>query len=125
MGKKDKIITECLCKMNELVNTLNEKQKDVLSQAITVHQYKKNETVYHYGETPKHMFCLLSGKIKVYKEGIGGRNQIVRVAKPVEYLGYRAYFANGKFITAASTLEPSCVVKIPLTVIKELILENA
>lgn len=125
MGKKDKIITECLSKMNELVNTLNEKQKDVLSQAITVHQYKKNETVYHYGETPKYMFCLLSGKIKVYKEGIGGRNQIVRVAKPVEYLGYRAYFANGKFITAASTLEPSCVVKIPLTVIKELILENA
>jgi len=125
MAKKDKCSTECMAKMNELVSTLNEKQKDIISQEITLHQYKKNEVIYRYGDTPKYMYCLLSGKIKVYKEGVGGRNQIIRVAKPVEYFGYRAYFANGKFITAAATLEPSCIAKIPLDTIKGLILENA
>ncbi len=125
MGKKDAIIAECLSNMQDLVETLDEKQKNVLRRAISVHQYKKNEMVYHNGETPQHMFCLLSGKVKVYKEGVGGRSQIVRVAKPVEYFGYRAYFANGSFITAACTLEPSCIVKIPLTTIKKLILANA
>lgn len=37
--------------------------------------------------------CLLSGKVKIYKDGVGGRSQIIRMIKPVEYFGYRPYFA--------------------------------
>ena len=58
MAKKDKCSTECMAKMNELVSTLNEKQKDIISQEITLHQYKKNEVIYRYGDTPKYMYCL-------------------------------------------------------------------
>jgi len=28
------------------------------------------------------MMCLIHGKVKVYKEGVGGRNQIVRIMQP-------------------------------------------
>ncbi len=125
MGQEETIVAECMSKMQELMETLNPQQREMLGNAISVHQYKKNEMVYHYGEAPQYMYCLLSGKVKVYKEGVGGRSQIVRVARPVEYFGYSADFASGKFITAASTLEPSCVARIPLGLIKGFILENA
>lgn len=35
--------------------------------------------------------CLLSGKVKIYKEGVGGRSQIIRMMKPTEYFAYRAF----------------------------------
>ena len=40
-----------------------------------------------------HLMCLLSGKVKIYKDGVGGRSQIIRVIKNKEYFAYRAYFA--------------------------------
>ena len=33
--------------------------------------------------------CLLNGKVKIYKDGVGGRSQIIRMIKPTEYFGYR------------------------------------
>lgn len=125
MAEKEINVATCLAHMQDLVQTLDEKQKKNLNQVLILQQYKKNETIYHYGDTPQYMYCLISGKVKVYKKGVGGRNQIVRVAKPVEYFGYRAYFSEGKYITAASTLDPSVIVKIPLVVIQRLIQENA
>ncbi len=53
----------------------------------TIQNYKKNETIYCEGETPTHLMCLLSGKVKIYKDGVGGRSQIIRMIKPREYFG--------------------------------------
>ena len=54
-----------------------------------------------------HLMCLLSGKVKIYKEGVGGRSQIIRVLKTKEYFAYRAFFAEGNFVTAASAFQLS------------------
>ena len=37
--------------------------------------------------------CLVSGKVKIYKDGVGGRPQIMRVLGETEYFAYRAYMA--------------------------------
>ena len=51
----------------------------------TIQTYKKNETIYCEGETPSHLMCLISGKVKIFKDGVGGRSQIIRMIKPVSY----------------------------------------
>ena len=61
-----------------------------------------------------HLMCLLSGKVKIYKEGVGGRSQIIRVLKTKEYFAYRAFFAEGNFVTAASAFEPCIKYSIAL-----------
>lgn len=75
-------------------------------------------------ETPTHLYCLLKGKVKVFREGVGGRSQIVRMIKPVEYFGFRAYFANETYVNAAAAVESSVVCLIPLSLIDELVKEN-
>lgn len=103
---------------------LNEEQREYLASNFTVQHYKKNETIYCEGETPTHLMCLLSGKVKIYKDGVGGRSQIIRVIKPVEYFAYRAFFAKENFVTAAAAFEPSTICLIPMTVINKLVSEN-
>lgn len=103
---------------------LNEEQREYLASNFTVQHYKKNETIYCEGEAPTHLMCLLSGKVKIYKDGVGGRSQIIRVIKPVEYFAYRAFFAKENFVTAAAAFEPSTICLIPMTVINKLVSEN-
>ena len=90
----------------------------------TIQTYKKNETIYCEGETPSHLMCLITGKVKIFKDGVGGRSQIIRMIKQREYFAYRAYFAKEDFVTAAAAFEPSVICLIPMTAITTLIAQN-
>lgn len=103
---------------------LNEEQRAFLASNFSLQSYKKNEVIHCEGETPTHLMCLLSGKVKIYKDGVGGRTQIIRMAKPVEYFGYRAYFAKEDYVTAAAAFEPSLICMIPMTAITTLVRQN-
>lgn len=109
----------------DLWQPLTEEQRILLAQNFTIQKYKKNETIYCEGETPTHLMCLLTGKVKIYKDGVGGRSQIIRVIKSHEYFAYRAYFAEEDYVTAAAAFEPCTICLIPMPTIISLIQENA
>ena len=56
---------------------------------------------------------------------MGGRSQIIRVLKTKEYFAYRAFFAEGNFVTAASAFEPCTICLIPMPAIMKLIKDNS
>ena len=105
MVRKELSETEIAESIPDLWQPLTQEQREFLAQNFTIQKYKKNETIYCEGETPMHLMCLLSGKVKIYKEGVGGRSQIIRVLKTKEYFAYRAFFAEGNFVTAASAFD--------------------
>ncbi|MDE5788015.1 MAG: cyclic nucleotide-binding domain-containing protein, partial [Bacteroidaceae bacterium] len=84
MPRKTRNIPEVLEKLSELCRHLTKEQIEELRENIFLQDYKKNEIIYREGDTPVHLFCLLSGKVKVFKNGVGGRNQTMRLYKPVE-----------------------------------------
>ena len=109
MVRKELSETEIAESIPDLWQPLTQEQREFLAQNFTIQKYKKNETIYCEGETPMHLMCLLSGKVKIYKEGVGGRSQIIRVLKTKEYFAYRAFFAEGNFVTAASATAMLCI----------------
>lgn len=124
MVKRDNTEIDIAGSIPDLWQLLTPEQRDLLIQNYTIQKFRKNETIYCEGETPMHMMCLLSGKVKIYKEGVGGRSQIIRVLKDQEYFAYRAYFAEEDFVTAAAAFEPCTVCLIPMPFIMSLIKEN-
>lgn len=125
LGIKNMTNEELLALLPDLVSPLSEDEIQHVARHITLRSFKKNELIYNEGEVPSQLFCLISGKVKIYKDGVGGRSQIVRVMNAVEYFGYRASFSGTPFITAAAAFEPSFIACIPLAIIKQLILQNA
>ena len=124
MAKRNVNIKDVLPKLAIIYDLLDETQRDTLTKHLVVQSYKKNEKIYDEGDVPSYLMCLVSGKVKIYKEGVGGRTQIMRVIKPVEYFGYRAAFASQNYVTAAAAFEPSVIVKIPIGTILHLVMEN-
>ena len=110
--------------IKELWALLTENQRLLLMQHAFIEKFKKNEFIYHENDTPEYLFCLAKGKIKIFKEGIGGRPQIVRMAKPEGFFGYRAGFVGDQYSTSASAFENAAVCLIPLPVIKKILHEN-
>lgn len=77
--------------------------------------------IYQCEGTPTDMMCLLSGKVKIFKDGINGKSQIIRVIKPHEFFGFRAYFACEIYKTAAQALDNCTVVHFPFPVLMKLL----
>jgi CRP-like cAMP-binding protein len=125
MTKKRIPWEEYLEKISDMLSTLTPEQREELLNHVSVVKYKKNDVIYSEGDLPTNLLCLVSGKVKIYKDGVGGRPQIMRVLGDTEYFAYRAYMAGEPFITAASAFEPCTVLKVPLEIIVDLIQRNA
>lgn len=125
MTKKNTAIKDVLPLLSAITTPLNDSQRELLAKNATVQTYKKNQVIYSEDGDPTYLLCLVSGKVKIYKDGVGGRTQIIRVIRPVEYFGYRAAFANQQYVTSAAAFELSVIVKIPIAIISLIIKENA
>lgn len=108
----------------ELWAILSKEEKRKVIDNFQLHSFRKNQIIYAEGEEPDHLWILFKGKVKKFKDGIGGRIQILRLVRPVQYFGYRAYFAGGHYVSSAAVMEPSVLGAIPLPVVEELIRGN-
>lgn len=88
---------------------LSQEEKDELQHHISLSHYKKNEFIFKEGDKPTGFLLLVDGKVKIFKEGVGGREQIIRMAKPLGVIGYRALFGDEIHNSSAVTLEESLV----------------
>ncbi len=125
MVKQQKEEVDLSASLAEVWRVLTEKERDVLRNNSTIQHFKRNELIYCEGDEPRDMMCLLKGKVKIFKEGVGGRSQIIRMIKPVQYFGYRANFAQENYLTNASAFEASTVCLIPMTIVTDLLMGNA
>lgn len=108
----------------ELWNALKPDEKRIVTEHFRYERYKKNQIIYDEREMPENLYCLIEGKVKLFKSGIGDRVQILRLYRPVQYFGYRAYFANEPYVSSAAAIEPTVLGIIPMKIVEELIRQN-
>ncbi|MCD7932460.1 MAG: Crp/Fnr family transcriptional regulator [Tannerellaceae bacterium] len=124
MVKQQKEEVDISASLSDVWRVLTDKEREILRKNSSIQRFRKNELIYCEGDEPKDMMCLLNGKVKIFKEGVGGRSQIIRMIKPIQYFGYRAYFAQEDYLTNASAFEASSVCIIPMTVVTDLLMGN-
>lgn len=117
----DKVISE---DMSEIWAVLDNDEKRRIIDAFKIHEFKKNQRIYAEGEEPEYLWCLLQGKVKKFKDGVGGRVQILRLIRSVQYFGYRAYFAKERYNSSAAAFEASVVGTLPMTLVEDMINKN-
>lgn len=76
-----------------------------IDQAKTTNHYKPHQVVFYEGNTPYGLYCIASGKIKIYKSDPQGHQQIVRLAGSGDILGYRCLLGEEPYAATAETIE--------------------
>ncbi len=101
-----------LWELNPIWDILTPEEKLSIADQVDMVRYKKNEIIYHAGDHPQNIMMLVVGKVRIYKEGIGQRQQIIRLLKPFDFFGFRAIITGDDHSSSASALEACVVYKL-------------
>ena len=87
----------CQTKNDSVFNKLTCDEFSVLSIQKYCNYYQKGQTIFTEGNMPAGLYCINSGKVKIYQCGYGGKEQIIRLAKNGDILGYRALISGESY----------------------------
>ncbi len=93
--------------------SLTEEERAYVLEHAKVVRFVKNEIIHHAGDESIYAWLLLRGKVRIYKEGIGQRQQIIRLLKPHDIFGYRACIAGEPYNSSANAFEESVAYRLP------------
>ena len=116
---------ECIDNKMSVFSVLSVEQKESLKKNNTSQSFKKGEIIFKEGDKPAGLVWLSEGKEKIFKEGVGGREQIIRMAKPVGFIGYRALFAEEHHHCTGVAIEDSTICTIDRDTIYKLLKSNS
>ncbi len=94
---------------------------DKVDRGKTVHEYQRGHGIFYEGSPAFAMYCIRSGRVKLFKTGSDGALLLIRVAGAGETIGYRAVLANEPFEATAEAVEPTTVCAIPRQTLIELL----
>ena len=115
---------KCIISDDSIFSTLTLPQKEKVIENHICSFYYKNSIIYKEGDNPIGLICLVEGKVKLHKEGINNKEQIVRLVNENGFIGYRALFAREKYNSTAATLEDSVICTIEKDLVFEIMREN-
>lgn len=87
--------------------------------------FKKGEIIFKEGAYASGVFCINAGKIKLYMTGDEGKEQIVRMAKPGDIIGYKALLSGDRYSATASALDDCNVCFIPKDIFLAILQKDA
>lgn len=109
MHYNNQYIELCLEGPSSIFKGLNQKDKETIAQHHTFTIIKKGGFLFKEGEKARGLICLASGKAKVFKEGVGGREQILKMVKKQGLIGYRELFSDSSWSLSAAAIEDSVI----------------
>ncbi len=114
----------CTARLSSVFNVLDNKQVLSINKKKTCATYQKGEFLFMENSLPLGVFCVNSGKIKIATTGFDGKEQILRLSKGGDVVGYRALVAGERYMSSAIALEDSSVCFIPRDYFMELMMTN-
>ena len=79
------------------------------NQHKTTNSYKKGQVIFYEGNHAYGLYCIFAGRVKLFKSGVDGKQQILRIAGPGDLLGYRSLFSDEPYAANAEVLEDATI----------------
>ena len=113
------------CELKELFfDNLEGDQRDIICSGKVEKEYLAGESIIKEGSQVQDFSYLKSGLVKVFRRDISGKEQIIAIAKPMDYVNLLSVFSNDSYNYSVSALEDSVICNLQMTDIKKLVNEN-
>lgn len=84
-----------------------------LSDSKNLITHKKGQILFYEGTKPLGVFCISDGVVKVYKTASNGKEQIIRLAKKGDFLGYASLLGEEAYSNSATIVEDANICFVP------------
>lgn len=107
-----------------LFDKLTEEELNEISQSKKTVFVSKGDMVYREGEPISSFVYLVSGLVKLHKMDRFGKDQIVSVAKPMDFVGLLTLFSSSEYKYSVTALQDSTLCLVDLDLMRKYIAIN-
>jgi CRP/FNR family transcriptional regulator len=114
-----------LCELKELfVDNLSGDNLDIVCSGKVEKEYLSGETIIKEGTQIREFTYLKSGLVKLYRSDPSGKEQIITIAKPMDYVSLLSVFSNSRYNYSVTALEDSVTCNLKMDDVRTLIHNN-
>lgn len=103
----------CLSRKFSMFAGLSEQHLCSLSDSKNFISHKKGQILFYENTKPLGIFCINDGVVKVFKTASNGKEQIIRLAKKGDFLGYTSLIGEDVYSTTATIVEDAQICFVP------------
>lgn len=107
-----------------LLGALSKEELDMISEGVEIREYKKGEMIFKSGDNGDRLFIVCSGRMKIYANLIDGREQILYIYSPGDFVGAFNLIKETEFKYNAEALEATTISTISKKKFDEILLMN-
>lgn len=96
----------------------------MISEGVEIREYKKGEIIFKSGDNGDRLFIVCSGRMKIYANLIDGREQILYIYSPGDFVGAFNLIKETEFKYNAEALEATTISTISKKKFDEILLMN-
>jgi CRP/FNR family transcriptional regulator, polysaccharide utilization system transcription regulator len=112
MQYPDKYIESCLEHKDSVFLRLSQKEKELIINHYSVSAFRKGNTICRQGEKFRGVIYLVSGRAKIYRPGVAGREHILKLIKPGDLMGLDIFFSDSRWSATSIALEDTIIITI-------------
>jgi CRP/FNR family transcriptional regulator len=106
------------------VDKLDGTHLDIVCTGKVEKDFRQGETIIKEGTKIREFSYLKSGLVKLFRTDQSGKEQIISIAKPLDYVSLLSVFSNKKYNYSVTALEDSVTCNLNLEDIRSIINEN-
>lgn len=122
--KKDIISCRTCIYRQLLFGDLNDIEYGLINEGRTEMLFKRGETIKHEGEAIQSFLYLRSGLVKLYKTDNSGKDHILSINKPGDFVSLLSIFSGNTYRYSITAIEDTLVCDVNLEVLKYLVSTN-
>ncbi|MBI3333563.1 MAG: patatin-like phospholipase family protein [Candidatus Omnitrophica bacterium] len=101
-----------LLKQISLFSDLTDPQLDFIAGRSRLVEHEKGETIYSQGDPPDAFYGLISGRVRVFVQGPGGKQEILEVLHRGDYFGTISLLTSEPHSVTAQAMNDSILLKV-------------
>lgn len=95
-----------------------------LSESREIREFRKKELIFRENDTPRWLYQVESGAVKILKTSDDGREFIMQIANPGDFIGHTALLKSSAYTETAAALETTRLRLIPKQDFQALVFSN-
>lgn len=107
-----------------LFSSLNEEEMALISSEAVTYTYKRGNTIFSQGDKANHLYIVCSGKMKIKKYTVDGKEQILYILANGDFIGAFNLLKEDQFNFTAEAIEDTEISTISKKAFNSIILKN-
>lgn len=102
---------------------LDDKEIAKILEISITREWKKGSHIFFQDEPLENVYFISTGKIKIYKNDLNGKEQIVNILKRGEMFPHIGFFRRGGYPANAEALTDSTLVVVPISLFEQVLID--